>query len=62
MTAWIPFAKGSGRRINESPDRAGINTCDTFITNVVHCHPLKNLKSYPDETGNCKQYLSGELS
>ncbi len=61
MTTGIPFTKGSGRLINESPDRAGINKCDTFITNVVHCHPPKNLKSYPDEADNCKQYLSDEL-
>jgi DNA polymerase len=61
MDTKVPFTGGSGRLIDESLEIAGLDKPDIFITNVVHCHPPNNRKSYPHEIDNCKQYLFDEV-
>lgn len=56
-----PFYEGSGSLLNTSFERAGCEKADTFITNVVHCHPPGNRKSHNHEIVNCSSYLYREL-
>ncbi len=56
-----PFFEGSGSLLNESLRRAGRAKGETFISNVVHCHPPKNRGSHEHEIVNCSSYLHREL-
>jgi DNA polymerase len=62
MDTKVPFTGGSGRLIDDSLKVANLDKPDIFITNVVHCHPPNNRKSYAHEIDNCKQYLFDELA
>ena len=57
MDTKVPFTGGSGRLIDDILEMAGLDKPDIFITNVVHCHPPNNRKSYRYEIDNCKHYL-----
>lgn len=56
-----PFFEGSGSLLNESLRLAGRAKGETFISNVVHCHPPKNRGSHEHEIVNCSSYLHREL-
>jgi DNA polymerase len=56
-----PFHEGSGSLLNKSFKLAGCEKADTFVTNVVHCHPRGNRKSHNHEIVNCSSYLYREL-
>lgn len=63
MKTQIPFTHGSGRLIDEALEKYGLNRIsDTFITNVVHCHPPGNRASSKEEIRNCRQYLVAEIA
>ena len=55
MDTKVPFTGGSGRLIDDSLKAANLDKPEIFITNVVHCHPPNNRKSYRYEIDNCKQ-------
>lgn len=61
MAAQEPFYEGSGSLLDASFDMAGCSKSDTFVTNVVHCHPRGNRKSHDHEIVNCSSYLHREL-
>lgn len=61
METKIPFTGGSGRLLDRAFEEAGMKKSEAFITNVVHCHPPDNRKSFPHEIENCKNYLKEEL-
>ncbi|WP_082954840.1 uracil-DNA glycosylase family protein [Mycobacterium sp. E735] len=61
MESKEPFDGGCGIFLGRSLDAVGIDKCDLFITNVVHCHPRDNCKSRAQEKKNCRPYLLGEL-
>lgn len=61
MATQIPFTGGSGRLIDRALTVAGIDKCDVFITNVVHCHPPGNRSSRSYEIDNCTPYLRREI-
>ena len=56
-----PFFEGSGSLLNTSLRLAGRDKGETFISNVVHCHPPKNRGSREHEIVNCSSYLHREL-
>ena len=56
-----PFFEGSGSLLNTSFELAGCKKADTFVTNVVHCHPRGNRRSHTHEIVNCSSYLYREL-
>lgn len=56
-----PFFEGSGSLLNESLRLAGRAKGETFISNVVHCHPPRNRGSHEHEIVNCSSYLHREL-
>lgn len=56
-----PFFEGSGSLLNASFNLAGCEKADTFVTNVVHCHPRGNRRSHAHEIVNCASYLYQEL-
>lgn len=57
-----PFFGGSGKHLDEALRRAGHNKKDIYTTNVVHCHPPKNVKSEQEWIDNCAPFLREELS
>lgn len=61
MDTKVPFTGGSGLLIDQALADAELSKPDIFITNVVHCHPPNNRKSYRYEISNCKQYLFDEV-
>ncbi|WP_163889994.1 uracil-DNA glycosylase [Mycolicibacterium hippocampi] len=56
-----PFFEGSGSLLNQILRLAGRAKDETFISNVVHCHPPKNRRSHDHEIVNCSSYLHREL-
>lgn len=46
MESGIPFTGGSGRYIDRALELADLKKSDLFISNVVHCHPVNDRKSY----------------
>lgn len=57
----IPFTDGSGRLLDEAFAAAGLEKSETFVTNVVRCHPPGNRASQPHEIANCADHLADEL-
>jgi uracil-DNA glycosylase family 4 len=62
METQIPFTGGSGKLLDASFAKVGIAKNKLFITNLVHCHPPKNRKSFRHWINNCSPYLHRELS
>lgn len=62
MVTKIPFTGGSGRLLDYAFEKAGIKKSDVFITNVIHCHPPDNRKSFPYEIENCRGFLEQEMN
>ncbi|SKE70251.1 uracil-DNA glycosylase [Mycobacteroides abscessus subsp. massiliense] len=61
MESGIPFTGGSGTYIDRALELAGREKPELFITNVVHCHPEDDRKSYRYEIDNCRHFLHEEL-
>lgn len=61
MQTQIPFTKGSGYLIDAVLSVVGLERKDTFISNVLHCHPPHNRASELYEIRYCKPYLIEEL-
>ncbi|CAA0132351.1 Type-4 uracil-DNA glycosylase [Mycolicibacterium vanbaalenii] len=61
METQIPFTEGSGDLIDDGIKRAGRQKENLFISNAVHCHPLKNRASHQHEIVNCSPFLHREL-
>lgn len=62
MQTQIPFTGGSGEILDRAFHLANVRKEQLFITNVVHCHPLNNRSSRPEEIDNCSEYLQRELA
>jgi uracil-DNA glycosylase family 4 len=57
-----PFFGGSGKHLNKALNRAGHVKEHIYTTNVVHCHPEKNVASKQEWIENCTPYLREELA
>lgn len=58
----LPFILGSGYMLDAALRLSGLTRYDTFISNVVHCHPPNNRSSTMEEKKNCLPYLKDELA
>lgn len=57
----IPFILGSGLLIDASLRLVHLRRRDVFLTNAVHCHPVRNRPSKQSEIDNCRPYLVAEI-
>lgn len=57
-----PFFGGSGKHLDQALKRAKRTKKDIYTTNVVHCHPMKNVASKQEWIDNCTPYLREELA
>ncbi|WP_390888041.1 uracil-DNA glycosylase family protein [Candidatus Mycobacterium wuenschmannii] len=57
-----PFYGGSGKHLDRALERAGLRKEMIYTTNVVHCHPEKNVASTREWIDNCAPYLREELA
>ena len=62
MAKQQPFYGGSGKHLDNALRDAGLTKMDIYTTNVVHCHPLKNVPSEQEWIDNCSPYLREELA
>jgi len=62
MKTQIPFTGGSGLIVDRILNELKILKKDIFITNLLHCHPIGNRPSRPNEIKNCLPYLIKEIN
>ena len=59
----VPFVGHAGSILDKLLDHVGLNRSDdTFITNVVKCHPPENRDPEPPELLACHPYLVEQLA
>jgi uracil-DNA glycosylase family 4 len=57
-----PFVGRSGKFLNATLNKAGVNREELFITNIVKHVTPKNRRPLPDEIAACVPYLEAQIS
>jgi len=57
-----PFVGQAGQLLDKMIGAMGYGHADVYICNVVKCRPPDNRTPTPDEAGECKPYLTAQLS
>jgi DNA polymerase len=57
----LPFVGPAGRKLNEIIRAIGFERSQTYIANIVKCHPPGNRNPGPDEAAACRGYLDAQI-
>lgn len=57
-----PFVGRAGQLLNDIVKACRINREDIYICNVLRCRPPGNRLPSPEEAGNCREYLDGQIA
>jgi DNA polymerase len=57
-----PFVGRAGQLLNDIIKACRINREDIYICNVLRCRPPGNRLPSPEEAGNCREYLDGQIA
>ena len=57
-----PFVGRAGQLLNDIIKACRMNREDVYICNVLRCRPPGNRLPAPDEAGNCREYLDGQIA
>jgi len=59
--AGIPFSGRAGKLLTQLIQQAGYDRASVFVTNIVHCRPLKNKDPEPSEIQQCWRFLYNQI-
>ena len=57
-----PFVGRSGELLTRMIHAIGIECSETYVRDVVKCHPPRNRNPEPDEAGACLNYLRAQVA
>ncbi len=57
-----PFVGRAGQLMNDIIKACRMNREDIYICNVLRCRPPGNRLPSPEEAGNCREYLDGQIA
>jgi DNA polymerase len=57
-----PFVGRAGQLLNQIMAACRIKREEIYICNVLKCRPPENRTPLPDECGNCREFLEGQLA
>lgn len=57
-----PFVGRAGQLLNDIIAACRMKRDDVYICNILKCRPPGNRTPLPDECGNCREYLDGQLA
>lgn len=56
-----PFVGRAGQLLNKIIEACGWKRQDLYICNILRCRPPGNRNPTPEEAGNCREYLDGQI-
>ncbi|MCA9110149.1 MAG: uracil-DNA glycosylase [Planctomycetaceae bacterium] len=56
-----PFVGRAGQLMNKIIEACGWQRSDLYICNILRCRPPGNRNPTPEEAGNCREYLDGQI-
>jgi len=57
-----PFVGRAGKLLDQIIDACGMRREEIYICNILKCRPPKNRNPTPEEAGNCRGYLDGQIA
>ncbi len=57
-----PFVGRAGKLLNQIIEACGIGREEIYICNILKCRPPENRNPTPDEAGNCRKFLDGQIA
>ncbi len=57
-----PFVGRAGKLLNQIIEACGIRREEIYICNILKCRPPGNRNPSPEEAGNCRQFLDGQIA
>lgn len=57
-----PFVGAAGQLLNKIIAACGLKREDIYICNILRCRPPGNRKPLPEEAGNCREWLDGQIA
>jgi len=56
-----PFVGRAGKLMNKIIEACNIKREEIYIANILKCRPPSNRNPSPEEAGNCREYLLGQI-
>ncbi|MEE3367557.1 MAG: uracil-DNA glycosylase [Planctomycetota bacterium] len=57
-----PFVGRAGKLLNQIIEACGMRREEIYICNILKCRPPGNRNPSPEEAGNCRQFLDGQIA
>ena len=57
-----PFVGAAGKLLDKIIEACGLKREDIYICNILRCRPPGNRKPLPEEAGNCREWLDGQIA
>ena len=57
-----PFVGRAGKLLDQIIEACGIRREEIYICNILKCRPPENRNPTPDEAGNCRKFLDGQIA
>ena len=57
-----PFVGAAGQLLNKIIVACGLTREEIYICNILRCRPPGNRKPLPEEAGNCREWLDGQIA
>ncbi|GDY09506.1 hypothetical protein LBMAG52_29920 [Planctomycetia bacterium] len=57
-----PFIGAAGKLLDKIIVACGLKREDIYICNILRCRPPGNRKPLPEEAGNCREWLDGQIA
>ena len=57
-----PFVGRAGKLLDQIIEACGLRREQIYICNILKCRPPGNRNPTPDEAGNCRKFLDGQIA